>query len=634
MREKFKEPPYPNFDLYEICRRKRQPKPLVQSENAWVSKNPINAAEAVAKIVQGALNKLAPEKYDEIVGTLKTPILLEESTMVTTIDLIFNKALSEPNYSEMYARLCYDMARYEISAQPASPSSESNTERKRSRFREAIVSRAQNEFSGHDDGENRENAKPPTPEELEEAAQRLSKRKKANIKFVGQLFIRRLLSAGIMHRIFVALLRGPSDSPPAVDVEVLCELLETVGKAIDQTEEGRLKMDEHFSKLQLLYGRAEEVYPPRIRFKLMDTLELRKNNWVPRVERIGNQTPATLRQQAATQRRKDPFATNPRSPTVQMTPTRRVPSTMKFPESPNPYNSAAAAAPPANWRSVVAGSSSTQADKDKPTPQAVSAASLHRSESGDSPFTNLGVPSACAVASNSRTNSLSLQEMTAEVFKEWLNDGSDTAVPEWEARFQCYNMLDDVLKNEIVAEVVRCCCLVTRKDAQLEGAGFLVRGLELSKEELLSGLAIALQAAVEEDVLSDTPKFFERFATLLKLCSEDNVYEVYINALVIIRDAYTELVSQGKIEPRDAVEPFLSVWKLLPRVPVDETIVTRVANEGPGEREEGEPSMLVGMLAHLVENRVVPAAAVVQWAESCPERSARVVAALKANGAL
>ena len=131
---------------------------LPRGENAWKVSNAKTADEGIARIVQGALNKLAPEKYNEIIDTFRNPTLIaSERAMQIVINLVFKKALQETSYIEMYARLCYDMACFEVQLQTTSPLSNGTPSSAsvvaappmRSvfrKFRENIVRIAQSEF--------------------------------------------------------------------------------------------------------------------------------------------------------------------------------------------------------------------------------------------------------------------------------------------------------------------------------------------------------------------------------------------------------------------------------------------------------------------------------------------------------
>lgn len=69
--------------------------------------------------------------------------------------------------------------------------------------------------------------------------------------------------------------------------------MKTVGKLLD-TERGKSLMDQYFSRMEK-YANGNEL-PLRIKFKIQDVLDLRRNKWVPRNIQMIDQNPRTLGQ--------------------------------------------------------------------------------------------------------------------------------------------------------------------------------------------------------------------------------------------------------------------------------------------------------------------------------------------------
>ncbi len=69
--------------------------------------------EEVKGSLQGILNKLTPEKYDVLYDSLlqMRPKLLSSEVMAVIVQLIIDKALREPSFSAVYARLVDDLSR-------------------------------------------------------------------------------------------------------------------------------------------------------------------------------------------------------------------------------------------------------------------------------------------------------------------------------------------------------------------------------------------------------------------------------------------------------------------------------------------------------------------------------------------
>jgi hypothetical protein len=80
--------------------------PLHKSAQKWVAQKASDEKSAAVKAMLGILNKLAPEKLDNLVAmTLAIPITCGD-TLRTVVDLIFEKAISEPSFGRVYAKYC------------------------------------------------------------------------------------------------------------------------------------------------------------------------------------------------------------------------------------------------------------------------------------------------------------------------------------------------------------------------------------------------------------------------------------------------------------------------------------------------------------------------------------------------
>ncbi|CUG10241.1 Hypothetical protein, putative [Bodo saltans] len=615
MRDMYKEPPYPNFSLDEVLRKRAaRGTTLTRGEGAWSVSAAKNQDEGIVRMVRCSLNKIAPEKYQEVLKDLSIPSLIEsERAMQLVIDIIFKKALQEPGYCEMYARLCFDMSLYEVKLQQQQPSStapspmtqqagtpmsDGSVRKTTSKFREQIVRSAQKEFQLTD----------PhifdslSGEELDEARASLIKRKKANITFVGQLYVHRVLSPSIMLAIIQTVLR--SDRPEEIDIEVLGALLETVGKTLDR-DPHRKALDQHFAQLQGLLGASHDAnpYPMRIKFKLMNLIDLRKSDWEPRVTRADNQAPTTLQEQEKQhhQQQQQQVATTsaatlkplgPRSPTVS-TPTarrggsnggmQRFPSTSQFPDSPQP-----GPAPPsiATWRHVSA------PQRDTPMAYTPGDITQRRGNTDDLPF----------------------EKRVKAVLAEWVNERSNEAMPGWRSRFKTTDWDDDEdMCRAIVAEVTREACITTKKDAQREACSFLRVGLAFEPDDsaISQGLVDTLVKAVEEGTKEDVPKFFERFVSILHLVTEkETIVELYCHAAKLVYLVYEAVEDKSE----ETLELLLEVWRLLPRPGHGgEVLPDNVVHFVVNLRDTDQCDVAAALVVSLQETALLSSTAISAW---------------------
>ncbi|KAM9844721.1 eukaryotic translation initiation factor 4 gamma 1a [Aulostomus maculatus] len=250
-----------------------------------------SSTQELFKRLRSILNKLTPQKFQELMKRVKELSIDTEERLKGAIDLIFEKAISEPNFSVAYANMCRCLMGLKVPTSDK-PGGFVN-------FRKLLLNRCQKEFEKDQDddeifekkqkemeaakdGEERERLRI----ELEEARDQARRRSLGNIKFIGELFKLKMLTEPIMHDCVVKLLKNHDEE----SLECLCRLLSTVGKDLD-FEKAKPRMDQYFNQMDKII--KERKTSSRIRFMLQDVLDLRKNNWVPR---RGDQGPKTIDQ--------------------------------------------------------------------------------------------------------------------------------------------------------------------------------------------------------------------------------------------------------------------------------------------------------------------------------------------------
>ncbi|XP_030599863.1 eukaryotic translation initiation factor 4 gamma 1 [Archocentrus centrarchus] len=243
------------------------------------------------KRVRSILNKLTPQKFQQLMKQVTELTIDTEERLKGVIDLTFEKAISEPDFSVAYANMCRCLMGLRVEI-PDKPGATVN-------FRKLLLNRCQKEFEkDKDDDEifekkqkeleaaSGEEEKQRLIEELEEAKDKARRRSLGNIKFIGELFKLKMLTEVIMHDCIVKLLKNHDEE----SLECLCRLLSTIGKDLD-FEKAKPRMDQYFNQMEKII--KERKTTSRIRFMLQDVLDLRRNNWVPR---RGDQGPKTIDQ--------------------------------------------------------------------------------------------------------------------------------------------------------------------------------------------------------------------------------------------------------------------------------------------------------------------------------------------------
>uniref|UniRef100_A0A672LF06 Eukaryotic translation initiation factor 4 gamma 1-like n=1 Tax=Sinocyclocheilus grahami TaxID=75366 RepID=A0A672LF06_SINGR len=241
--------------------------------------------------VRSILNKLTPQMFQQLMKQVTELTIDTEERLKGVIDLIFEKAISEPNFSVAYANMCRCLIGLKV---PTSDKPGVTVN-----FRKLLLNRCQKEFEKDKDDDlifeqkqkeldaaTEEEVRQRLNEELVDAKDKARRRSLGNIKFIGELFKLKMLTEPIMHDCIVKLLKNHDEE----SLECLCRLLSTIGKDLD-FEKAKPRMDQYFHQMEKII--KEKKTSSRIRFMLQDVLDLRKNNWVPR---RGDQGPKTIDQ--------------------------------------------------------------------------------------------------------------------------------------------------------------------------------------------------------------------------------------------------------------------------------------------------------------------------------------------------
>ncbi|XP_052211936.1 eukaryotic translation initiation factor 4 gamma 1-like isoform X2 [Dreissena polymorpha] len=250
-----------------------------------------DATEDLYKKTRSILNKLTPQKFQVLLSQMQALKIDTESKLKGVIDLVFEKAISEPNFSVAYANMCRCLSMFKV--QSDSKSNEMVN------FRAVLLTRCQREFEKDKSSEAVFVTKREEIEKCEDAVKKeelkhdldyeeskAKRRSLGNIRFIGELFKLKMLTENIMHDCVFKLLR----SKDAESLECLCRLLTTIGKELD-SDKARPRMDQYFQQMDKIVN--DKKNSARVRFMLQDMIDLRKNNWIPR--RVDN-NPKTIDQ--------------------------------------------------------------------------------------------------------------------------------------------------------------------------------------------------------------------------------------------------------------------------------------------------------------------------------------------------
>eukprot|EP01018_Ginkgo_biloba_P036008 Gb_34750 [translate_table: standard] len=267
---------------------------LIKAAVPWTARRgTLSEKERVLKTVKGILNKLTPEKFDILKDQLLSSGITSADILQGVMLLIFDKAVLEPTFCPMYAQLCV----YLSGALPQFPSDEAGG--KPIAFKRILLNICQEEFEGADNlrAEIKQMTTPEQEAECRDKERLVKLRTLGNIRLIGELFKQKMIPEKIVHQCIQDLLGQDVKAPPMEEnVEALCHLFNTVGKQLEENPKSRMVNDSYFARLKALSSSPHLV--SRMRFMVLDVLDLRANKWIPRREEVRAKTISEIHTEA------------------------------------------------------------------------------------------------------------------------------------------------------------------------------------------------------------------------------------------------------------------------------------------------------------------------------------------------
>ncbi|SAL99056.1 hypothetical protein [Absidia glauca] len=302
--------------------------PLEKSENRWmpavvatggseVSTEPAQQQDelipqdVIIRKVKSLLNKLTLEKFDSISDQIweyahQSAKETDGESLLTVIQLIFDKACDEAPFASMWAQLCRKL--HDTMAAADDIRDESNLVDKNGKpvtsghlFRKYLFNRCQQAFERGWKFEIPDLEKSVSGEVMMTdeyyAAVKAKRQGLGLVQFIGELFKRGMLTDRIMTECLTRLCRNPQGAEDE-ETETMCKLVVTVGRELDHRSRNMHQwMDVFFDRMKEMLDCT--TLTSRVKFMIQDMIELRKGNWVPRSGGpSGPSTIAQIREQA------------------------------------------------------------------------------------------------------------------------------------------------------------------------------------------------------------------------------------------------------------------------------------------------------------------------------------------------
>eukprot|EP01096_Ripella_sp_DP13-Kostka_P013764 TRINITY_DN602_c0_g1_i1.p1 TRINITY_DN602_c0_g1~~TRINITY_DN602_c0_g1_i1.p1 ORF type:complete len:642 (-),score=307.00 TRINITY_DN602_c0_g1_i1:46-1923(-) len=244
---------------------------IIETSDSWSQRTQRTKQlhEQLMSQTRGLLNKLSNKNFSSVTSQLVAIANNNTEAFKGVMGLAHEKAISEPKYSKIYARLFKNL---KDNAAIPHAGEDFNVAKIvidlcKKVYDEVILEEPSRELL--------ESKGVIEREDLMMAFRRQRTKKIGNIVFIGELFLIEILGSAVVHKCIIDLLSNVT-IPHELILEALCALIRTCGHKID-TPKAKSYIDQYFDRIGA--AMKSPFVSLRIRFMLQDIVELRTNNW-------------------------------------------------------------------------------------------------------------------------------------------------------------------------------------------------------------------------------------------------------------------------------------------------------------------------------------------------------------------
>ena len=236
-----------------------------------------------AKKIKGILNRLNTNFFDILSKELMELInanVTNIDQLSEVVDMLFVTALAQPGFGPVYAEACV-LLNSSFESIPSADVDENGATIKTT-FKKILLNKCQYEFEEMGNAARSLAADTSlTADERHLARSKAKSRELGNIKFIGELFKRSMVTEKVIHIRAIEGLFSLNLADPAheEELEALCKLFINCGVNLD-TEKARLRIDSYFDRIKVVG--ANPSISNRMKFMIKDLVELRESNWKAR----------------------------------------------------------------------------------------------------------------------------------------------------------------------------------------------------------------------------------------------------------------------------------------------------------------------------------------------------------------
>lgn len=218
--------------------------------------NQVGTGQKAMRTFRSCLNKLTADNFEAVLAEVKQMRVGDDETILSFIELLYEKAILEPTYAAHYVKLT--MALKNIFTIGIGKKS----------FEHFAIVACQRGF------EDAMGKLHEVKHMCEEAKDKLRHGLSGSIQFIAKMYLNRVLNRRIIIQICEELLSLECSE----SIEPLCKLLEISGAAL----ENELPKDEKLVSIMKKLSCIANKFPTRIKFMIQNLADQRRDGWKPR----------------------------------------------------------------------------------------------------------------------------------------------------------------------------------------------------------------------------------------------------------------------------------------------------------------------------------------------------------------
>ncbi len=220
------------------------------------------------------MNKLSLTKFDKLSDEFMAVGLDSDELMDRTVEMIVSKAQLEEHFCFMYADLCRKMTDVWSAGTTKDEESPGKT------FRQKLLDRCRDEFDiDRVEALQKIRSSDVPDDEKEEKEIILKKRYTGHMRFIGELYIKDLVTAKIMHNCMQELLNAEEEET----LVCMVKLMKTIGLKLEAYDKKK-GYDNFQNYFDAIIKTSTSHESSRMRFMLKDLIDMRVKGWQERRE--------------------------------------------------------------------------------------------------------------------------------------------------------------------------------------------------------------------------------------------------------------------------------------------------------------------------------------------------------------